>query len=60
MKFISRNARIAGSIQVEDKPVHEVEEIIFVDIIMRPVEPMDDIAPEEFIVCSDGGISRTR
>ena len=50
MKFIPGYPRKASTVQVTDKTVHQVEKTIFVDIVMRPVEPVYLVTPDQFVV----------
>ena len=50
MKFISIDAGITGFVQVSNKLIHQIEKCIFMHIAIFPVEPMDNISPEFFIM----------
>jgi hypothetical protein len=50
MKFIARNARVAGAIEVTHEAVHERKKADFKRVVVAAVEPMDFIVSDKFIV----------
>ena len=50
VKLVSGDAGIAGTVQVEDELVHQVEECRLVDVVMFPVQPEDLIASHRQIL----------
>lgn len=50
MKFVAANGRVAGAVQKNNERIHQVEESVFVYIVMLAVEPVNDIASEEVIL----------
>jgi len=47
VKFMFRNARIAGAVQVQDEAIDQRQEFILIAIVMFLVEPIDLISPDE-------------
>lgn len=50
MKFVTGDPSITGTIQMADKAINQVEKIIFVSIVMKPVQPIDPVTSYAVII----------
>ncbi len=50
MKFVSGDAGVAGTVQVVDKAVHQVEKVVFGKVVVLAVEPVDFVASDQTIL----------
>ena len=60
VKFIPRDAGIAGAVQIPDKGVHPVEKSIFVRVVVRPVEPENLVASGPLVLREAFSVSDAR
>lgn len=44
MKLVACDTCIAGFIQVDYKSIHDVEETVFVYVVMAAIQPVNDVA----------------
>jgi len=50
MKFIPGDARIASTVEVNHKIVHQVEKEILCHILVESIQPVDLVAAQQFIL----------
>ena len=60
MEFVTCNARVAGAVQVAHEKVHQCKKCVLVRVVVLPVEPVNFIASDlfvvrELVVVSDAG-----
>lgn len=60
MEFISRDAGVTAAVQIGHKLIHQVEKIIFVQVFVRAVEPVDLVAPDQAILYRKHIVSNAR
>lgn len=57
VKFVSRNACVAGAVQIQHKFVHQFEEQIFIGIVVTFIQPVNLITSVQFVLGNQGMIS---
>ena len=57
MKFVSGDAGVAGTVQVVDKAVHQVEKVVFGKVVVFAVEPVDFVASDQLVLYDKGMVA---
>ena len=50
MEFVAGNAGVAAAVEVTDKLVHQFEKMVFVQVVVQGIEPVNLVAPDAFVV----------
>jgi len=59
MKFIPCNTGITSTVEVTDKPVHQIKKIVLMQIVVLSVQPVDFITSVEFIMVYDSFVAQS-